>query len=110
MPPWKMKALSFSGSDKESASAATRATALSSLPFPPHLGMPSLESGRLLAEQRVDEDDEPEERSAALVVQGRLWYHGSLAKGLWVIDSTLPARTIVVGKQKQRKIDGCVLT
>ena len=70
-------------------------------------GMPSLESGRLCAEQRVDEDDEPEERSAALVVQGRLWYLGSLAKGLWVIDSTLPARTIVVGKQKQRKIDGC---
>jgi hypothetical protein len=73
-------------------------------------GMPSLESGRLMAEQRVDDDDADDEKSAATVVQGRLWYAGSLAKGLWVIDSTLPARTIIVGKHKQRKIQAYALS
>ena len=43
--------------------------------------------------------------SAPLVSQARLWYAGSVAKGLWLTDATLPERTILVGRQTQRKLE-----
>ena len=49
--------------------------------------------------------------SAPLVSQARLWYAGSVAKGLWLTDATLPGRTIIVGRQTQCKLkarEGCV--
>ena len=70
-------------------------------------GIPSIANGQVLvAGQRVDPSDDPEEQSAPVVVQGRLWYSGSLAKGLWILDTGLPPRTMLVGKDKQRKVDG----
>ena len=70
-------------------------------------GIPSIANGQVLVDgQRVDKSDDPDERSAPVVVQGRLWYAGSLAKGLWILDTGLPARTMLVGKDKQRKVAG----
>lgn len=103
-------------------------------------GIPSIDNGRKLVghEQRVSDDDNDDD-SAPAVVQGRLYYQGSLAKGLWIVDASLPEvqlmiepqttspaekkashhalmwsgarsyavqRTILVGKQKQRKVAG----
>ena len=72
-------------------------------------GVPRLDSGRLLSvteEVGGDEVGGDEVRgSAPLVVQARLWYAGSIAKGLWFVDSTLPPRTMLV-YEKQRKCAG----
>ena len=72
--------------------------------------LPPLENGspavdKLMVSRMADD------ASAPLVVQARLWYAGSVAKGLWQTDSTLPERTILVGRQTQRKLearDDCV--
>jgi hypothetical protein len=48
------------------------------------------------------------DESAPLVSQARLWYSGCVAKGLWLTDATLPERTILVGRQTQRKLDARV--
>ena len=70
--------------------------------------LPPLENGcpidRLLAARMAAD------ASAPLVLQGRLWYAGSVAKGLWLTDATLPERTILIGRQSQRKLEareGC---
>ena len=66
--------------------------------------LPPLENGSLVDElmaSRMARD-----ASAPLVCQARLWYAGSAAKGLWLTDATLPERTILVGRQTQRKLDG----
>ena len=73
--------------------------------------IPSIESGRRLdvtCDDGAANDEDPDERPAALEVQAHLYYGGSVAKGMWVLDSRLPARTLVVGKQKQRKVEGYV--
>ena len=70
-------------------------------------GIPSIDNGQVLVtEQRVDPKDPPELQSAPVVVQSRLWYLGSLAKGLWLLYANLPLRTLVVCRQKQRKVEG----
>ena len=54
--------------------------------------------------RRLDGDRPVDAQSAPLAMQARLWY-GSVAKGEWIVDSTLPARTILVGRQRQRKLE-----
>jgi hypothetical protein len=73
-------------------------------------GLPCLGNGQLLRNDRqVDACALP--ASAPLTMQARLWVEGCLAKGLWQADATIPPRTILVGRQKQLKVnarEGCI--
>jgi len=62
-------------------------------------GIPPIDNGRVLESCRPMNAEE----SAPLSMQARLWY-GSVAKGQWVVDATLPPRTITVSRQSQRKL------
>ena len=64
---------------------------------------------RLLTDGMTGGMGDDDNESAPLLMQARLWY-GSVAKGQWVVDSSLPERTLLVGRQAQRKLDappGC---
>ena len=39
-------------------------------------------------------------------MQARVWVHGNVAKGVWLVDPRLPLRTILIGKDKQLKVKG----
>ena len=73
------------------------------------LRIPMLENGLKMKENGPGSYD-PEEQcgkgSAPFQLQGRIWVHGNVAKGMWFADPFLPERTVLVGREKQLKVKG----
>lgn len=72
------------------------------------LRVPKIENGRLMEDGAHTYDPELQavQGSAPFAMQGRVWVHGNVAKGVWSVDPSLPARTVLVGREKQLKVKG----
>ena len=76
------------------------------------LRVPKIENGRLMEDNAYAYDPEQQamQGSAPFAMQGRMWIHGNVAKGVWsVANSLLPDRTVLIGREKQLKMEspGC---
>lgn len=72
------------------------------------LRVPKIENGRLMEDNAYAYDPEQQamQGSAPFAMQGRMWIHGNVAKGVWSVDPFLPDRTVLIGREKQLKVKG----